>query len=87
MGGSSREILLLVYSSTLKWSIAAAVIAVPLAWLYLNNWLADYSVRITIYWWLFTVSILVILLFQALITLGQTWNTARRNPVEALRYE
>jgi len=87
MGGSSSEILLLVYSSTLKWSITAAVIAVPLAWLYLNNWLADYSIRITIYWWLFTVSILVVLLFQALITLGQTWKTARRNPVEALRYE
>lgn len=87
MGGSSREILLLVYASTLKWNVAAHIIAVPMAWLYLNNWLTDYSIRIPIYWWLFAISILIVLLFQALVTMGQTWRTARRNPVEALRYE
>lgn len=87
MGGSCREMLLLIYTSTLKWSIAASAIAVPLAWLYLDSWLTDYSNRIPLYWWLFVLSILVVLLFQALITLGQTWKTARRNPVDGLRYE
>jgi len=87
MGGSTREMLLLIYTSTLKWSLVAALVAVPLAWLYLDSWLTDYASRIPIYWWLFVLSILVVVVFQSLITLGQTWNTARRNPVEALRYE
>lgn len=87
LGGSSREILILVYTSSLKWSLIAALLAVPLAWLYLDNWLTDYSNRIPIYWWLFVLSILVVLMFQALITLGKTWKVAQRNPVEALRYE
>jgi len=36
---------------------------------------------------IFASSILIVLLFQTLITLGRTRKTARRNPVEALRYE
>jgi putative ABC transport system permease protein len=87
MGGSSREMMTLIYLSTLKWTSLAALFAIPLSWLYLNNWLSDYAVRKPVYWWIFGSSILVVLIVQSLITLGQTWKTARRNPVEALRYE
>ena len=87
MGGSISEMISLIYTSTLKWTLAAAVLAVPPALLYLRNWLSDYAVRIPVYWWIFLVAILTVVLFQSLITLGQTRRTARRNPVEALRYE
>jgi len=87
MGGSTGSMLVMIYSSTLKWTALAAIIAVPLSWLYLNNWLQDYTVRIPLYWWIFAGSILLVAIFETLITLGQTWRTARKNPVEALRYE
>jgi len=87
MGGSTREMIALIYTSTLKWTLMASTLAIPLSWIYLNRWLNDYAVRISIYWWIFACSILMVLLFQSLITLGQTRKTARRNPVEALRYE
>ncbi|MDX2431504.1 MAG: hypothetical protein QNK35_11245, partial [Bacteroides sp.] len=87
MGGSTREMMTLIYVSTLKWTLIASALAVPLALLYLGRWLNDYAVRIQLYWWIFASSIMVVLVFQTLITLGQTRRTARRNPVEALRYE
>lgn len=87
MGGSTREMMTLIYVSTLKWTLIASALAVPLALLYLGSWLNDYAVRIQLYWWIFASSIMVVLVFQTLITLGQTRRTARRNPVEALRYE
>lgn len=87
LGGSTRQMMSLIYSSTIKWTLLAAAVAVPLSWLYLDRWLNDYAVRIPLYWWIFACSILVVVLFQSLITLGQTRKTARRNPVEALRYE
>jgi putative ABC transport system permease protein len=71
----------------LKWTLIASALAVPLALLYLGRWLNDYALRIQLHWWIFASSIMVVLVFQTLITLGQTRRTALRNPVEALRYE
>ncbi|MDF1574180.1 MAG: ABC transporter permease [Bacteroidales bacterium] len=87
MGGSTREMMILVYISTLKWTLAGSALAIPPALLYLRQWLSDYAVRIPISWWIFACSIVTVILFQTLITLGQTRRTARRNPVVALRYE
>ena len=87
MGGNTREMMILVYTSTLKWTLLGSFLAIPLSLFYLRTWLSDYTVRIPIYWWIFVCSIGVVVLFQSLITLGKTRRTARRNPVEALRYE
>jgi putative ABC transport system permease protein len=87
MGGSTNEMMRLIYTSTLKWTLIASLLAIPLSLLYLNQWLSDYAVRISVYWWIFAGSILLVVLFQTLITLGQTSRTAQRNPVEAFRYE
>jgi len=87
MGGNTREMMILVYTSTLKWTLIGSVLAIPLSLIYLKAWLSDYTARIPVFWWIFVCSILVVLIFQSLITLGQTRKTARRNPVEALRYE
>lgn len=87
MGGSTKEMITLIYASTLKWTLLASVLAVPLSLLYLREWLNDYAFRIPLYWWIFAGSIILVVLFQTLITLGQTRRTAQRNPVEALRYE
>ena len=87
MGGSTREMMVMIYMSTLQWTVIASLIALPLCWLYLNKWLNGYVARIPLYWWIFVSSILLVFLFETLITLGQTWKAARRNPVDALRYE
>ncbi len=87
MGGSTAKMMMLIYASTLKWTLIASVVAVPLSWIYLENWLNDYAMRIPLYWWVFAGSITLVVLFQTVITLGRTRRTARRNPVEALRYE
>lgn len=87
MGGSTREMMILIYTSSLKWTLLASLLAVPLALLYLDRWLENYAVQIRLYWWIFASSIMLVLLFQTVITLGQAHRTARRNPVEALKYE
>jgi putative ABC transport system permease protein len=87
MGGSTQQMMSLIYLSALKWTLIASVLAIPPSLIYLRQWLSDYAVKIPVYWWIFACSILLVILFQTLITLGQTRRTARRNPVEALRYE
>jgi len=75
----SKEFLLLVF--------IAMLIASPLAWLAMNNWLQDYAYRIDVTWWMFVIAgILAILI--ALITVSfQAIKVAVANPVESLRTE
>jgi putative ABC transport system permease protein len=87
MGGSTRDMIMMIYMATLKWTVLASLVALPLGWIYLDNWLNGYVTRIPLYWWIFAGSILLVLLLETLITLGQTWKAARRNPVDSLRYE
>jgi len=86
-GGSTREMMVMIYKSTLIWTAIASLMALPFAWMYLDNWLNNYVARIPLYWWIFAGSILLVFLLETLITLGQTWKAARKNPVDALRYE
>ena len=87
MGGTTRDMMVMIYRSSLLWTVLASVISLPLCWIYMNHWLNDYAARIPLYWWIFAGSVLLVLGFETLITLGQTWKTARRNPADSLRYE
>jgi len=75
----SKEFLLLVF--------IAMIVATPLAWLVMSNWLQDYAYRIDITWWMFVIAgILAILI--ALITVSfQAIKVAVANPVTSLRTE
>jgi putative ABC transport system permease protein len=87
MGGTTTRMIRLLYSSTLKWNLIGAGLAIPFGWLYLNNWLNDYILRIPLRWWLFILPVLLVIAMQTLITMARTWQAAGRNPVESLRYE
>jgi putative ABC transport system permease protein len=75
----SREFLLLVGLS--------CVVAVPVAWMVLRNWLQEFAYRTAISWWIFGVAgggALVI----ALVTVSwQAIRAARMNPIKSLRTE
>ncbi len=87
LGGSTFKMLALIYSNSLRWTLTAAVIAIPLSFFVLQNWLKSYAVKVDLGWWLFAEGILIILVLETLITFVQTWRAASRNPVESLRYE
>ena len=70
-----------------KWVLAANVIAWPLAYFTMKQWLQNFAYRTGI---AFSTFILagVLALVIALLTVGyQAIKAARANPVEALRYE
>lgn len=87
LGGTIGNMIILIYSNSLKWTAIAALIAVPLSYLYLRQWLGEYAVKTPIGWWLFIEGLVIVLLLETIITFAHTWRAATRNPVEALRYE
>ncbi|HLF35829.1 MAG TPA: hypothetical protein VI583_16415 [Cyclobacteriaceae bacterium] len=47
----------------------------------------NFAYRTAISWWIFLLSVGIILVVAVLTAGWNTFNAARRNPVEALRYE
>ena len=65
----------------------AFVVACPVAYFLMHNWLAGFAYRTTLSWWLFPLAGLIILLITLLTVIGQSYRSASQNPVKSLRYE
>lgn len=87
LGASVSKILLLISKEFLRLVLIAFVIAVPLAWWMMHDWLQQYTFRIAISYWIFIgVGTLIFLLALAVVSL-HTLKAAMSNPVKALRTE
>lgn len=87
LGCSSSGILRMLGWQFLKTLIPAIIIAVPLAYLGLNNWLNAFRYRVEVSFGIILGSVLVIVLFSILTISYRSILAARRNPVENLKYE
>jgi ABC-type antimicrobial peptide transport system permease subunit len=82
LGASVQQLLMLISKEFLKLVLIAFIIAVPLTWWLMNNWLEKYTYRIDINLWLFgAVGVLILLLTLVVVSLN-TMRAAIANPGE-----
>ena len=86
-GAKIREILLSLNRNFIKWVAIAFVIATPIAYYTMNNWLENFAYKTTLSWWVFALAGVAALFVSMLTVTWISWKAATRNPVEALRYE
>lgn len=87
LGASVRNVLYILSKDFIVLVLIAFVIAVPVTWLVMHNWLQDFAYRINIQVWIFGLSGLLTLVI-ALATIGlQAIKAAIANPVKSLRTE
>jgi putative ABC transport system permease protein len=87
LGASVRNLLFLLSKEFLFLVLISLVIAIPLTWWVMNNWLQDFAYRISIQWWIFALAGTAAI-FIALATVGfQALKAALANPVDSLRTE
>lgn len=87
LGASVSQLLLLLTRSFSKLILVAFLIACPLAYFFMNQWLDTFAYRNTLSIWSFILAGIAALVV-AWITVGsQTISTATRNPVQSLRDE
>jgi putative ABC transport system permease protein len=87
MGATLQQLLLLISKDFLKLVLIAFVIATPVAWWFMNNWLEKYPERINISIWLFGAVGLLILLLALIVVSLNTMKAAIANPIKSLRTE
>jgi len=87
LGASTGSIVGLLSKDFLKLVAVAAIIAFPVAWYAMHNWLQDFAYRINMPWWIFIVAG-IIAGAVALATISfQAIKAALSNPVKSLRSE
>jgi len=85
LGASTKNISLLISKQFLALVLLAVLIATPISWLAMNQWLRGFAYRIEIQWWMFAL-VAATALFIALMTISfNTIRAARQNPVRSLR--
>ena len=87
LGASVSNVVFLLSKDFIRLVIIAFIIASPIAYLIMYNWLLDFTYRITISWWIFLLAGLLAV-FIALATISfQAIKAAMANPVKSLRTE
>jgi putative ABC transport system permease protein len=86
-GAKVWEVMAMLNMDFVKWVAIAFVIATPIAYLAMDTWLQNFAYRTPLSWWVFALAGLLALAIALLTVSWQSWLAARRNPVEALRYE
>jgi len=87
MGSSIFKIIVLLSKDTAILILIASVIAIPIAWYFMFLWLEDYAYRINLNLFIFLLICIIALVISFMTIVFQAFYSARRNPIEALRYE
>lgn len=87
MGASVRSILGLVSKEFLTIVAGASVVALPVSWWLMREWLSDFAYRVPLNVQTFMLAAVVALVIAFLTICIRTLRTARANPVESLRSE
>jgi putative ABC transport system permease protein len=87
LGASVSSIVTLISKDFMRLVLIAFIIASPIAWYFMRNWLQDFPYRISISWTVFLAAGVLAFLI-AIITIGsRSIKAAIMNPVKSLRTE
>ncbi|SNR55637.1 duplicated orphan permease [Maribacter sedimenticola] len=87
LGSSITGIVGLLSKDFMKLVGMAIIIATPIAWLLMQNWLEGFAYRTSINAWAFIIAGAVAIVIALLTISFQAFNAARVNPVKSLRTE
>lgn len=86
-GATIKDLLLLLNKDIVIWVVISFIIACPVSYFFVNNWLQNFVVKISLSIWIFLGAGLLSF-FVALLTVSyQTWKAANMNPVDAIQNE
>ena len=87
LGATEGNIVALLSKDFLRLVVVATVIAVPVAWWFMSNWLQDFAYRTAISAWDFVIAAALAAAITIVTVCIRAIQAARANPVKSLRTE
>ncbi|MEO1263879.1 MAG: ABC transporter permease [Bacteroidota bacterium] len=87
LGATTASLVSLMSRDFLRLVVIALLVATPVAWYFMNNWLHDFAYRIDLEWWVFALAGATAIAVAFLTVSFQSIKAALANPVNSLRSE
>ncbi|MEM1406864.1 MAG: ABC transporter permease [Bacteroidota bacterium] len=87
LGASVARIITMISTQYLKLALISLLIAAPIGWFFMEQWLQDFSYRVEIKWWIFAIAGLGTFALSLLTVSSQSIKAAVSNPIDSLRNE
>lgn len=87
LGASVRNLIAMLNREFMLLVGISCLIAFPIAWWFMRDWLSDYNYRIAIGWSVFALAGGLALVIALLTITSQAWRAATSNPTKKLRNE
>ena len=87
LGATVSNILALVSREYAVLLGVSFLVGVPVSYLFVSQWLADFAYHIELSWWMFLAPVLTLFVITILLVGAQSIKKALSNPVDSLRYE
>lgn len=86
-GATIPNLLLLLNKDIVVWVILSFIIACPLSYLFIDNWLKNFVIKTPLSVWIFAIAGFMSIVIALLTVCYQTWKSANMNPVDAIKIE
>ena len=86
-GAELFDIIILLNKDFLKWVVIAFIVSIPVSWYLVNSWLNSFAYRTSLSWLIFAVAGTIAIIISLATVSWQSYLTAKRNPIDSLRYE
>lgn len=87
MGGSLKNIIVLLSKEFVVLISIAFVISIPLSWLLVNSLLENFAYKTQFSWWIYAIAGVSALIITMVTVTIQIWKVIIKNPIDSLRYE
>ena len=87
LGASTPQIVFMLNKNFTVLAIIATLVASPIAWYFLRQWLMDFEYSVGLQWWIFALAGLFAIVIAFLTVSFQSVRAASTNPIESLRLE
>ena len=87
LGASVQSLSSMLSKEFVKLVAVSCLLAFPLAWYFMHDWLKDYEYKIAISWWMFVLPAALAMLITILTVSFQATKAALMNPVKSLKVE
>ncbi|MBS1597880.1 MAG: ABC transporter permease [Bacteroidetes bacterium] len=87
LGATVSEIVTMISKDFLRLVLIAFIVAFPVGWWMMNQWLQSFAYRINISWWVFALAGFLTIAIALITVCFQAIRAALANPVKSLRAE